>query len=40
MPFTPPPIHIIAANKEHNIGVSDLDKIKIEFLGWKDDILI
>jgi hypothetical protein len=40
VPFTPPPIHIIAADKEHNIGVSDLDKIKIEYLGWKDDILI
>lgn len=40
VPFNPPPIHIIAADKEHNIGVSDINRIYIEHIGYTDDILI
>lgn len=40
VPFNPPPIHIIAADKEHNIGVSDINKIFIKHIGWGDDISI
>jgi hypothetical protein len=35
-----PPIHIEAAEKRYNLGVSDLKRIQIIKLGWMEEILI
>jgi hypothetical protein len=35
-----PPVHIEAAEKKYGLGVSDLKRIQLVKLGWKDDILI
>jgi len=35
-----PPIHIEAAEKRYNLGVSDLKRIQIIRLGWMEEILI
>lgn len=34
------PIHIMAADKEYHIGVSDLKSIQLIKLGWMEDVLI
>jgi len=39
-PLTPPAIHIARADKKYGIGTSDLKKIELVKLGWKDGILI
>jgi len=39
-PLRPPAKHIYLADTRHNLGVSDLDKIKLIKLGWKEGILI
>jgi hypothetical protein len=35
-----PPVHIEAAEKRYGLGVSDLKRIQLVKLGWKDDLLI
>jgi hypothetical protein len=35
-----PPIHIIAADKEYHLGVSDLSRIQLIKLGWMEEVLI
>ena len=35
-----PPIHIVAADKEYKLGVSDLNRIQVIKLGWMDQALI
>ena len=35
-----PPVHIEAAEKRYNLGVSDLKRIQVIRLGWKEEILI
>jgi hypothetical protein len=39
-PFTPSPRHIIIADTKHKLGTSDLEKIELVKLGWKEGILI
>lgn len=39
-PLQPPAKHIYLADKRHNLGVSDPDKIELVKLGWKEGILI
>ncbi len=39
-PITPPPHHIVFADTRHKLGVSDLRKIDLVKLGWKENILI
>jgi hypothetical protein len=39
-PILPPVTHIAAADKKHGIGVSDLNKIELIKLGWKEGLLI
>jgi len=29
IPFSPPPIHVIAADKKYNLGTSDISKINL-----------
>ena len=35
-----PPVHIEAAEKRYGLGVSDLKRIRLVKLGWKEEILI
>ncbi len=35
-----PPTHIMAADKEYHIGVSDLKRIQLIRLGWMEEVLI
>jgi hypothetical protein len=35
-----PPIHIMAADKKYNLGVSDLNRIQLIKLGWQGEVLI
>jgi hypothetical protein len=35
-----PPTHIVAADKEYHLGVSDLSRIQLIKLGWTDEVLI
>jgi hypothetical protein len=35
-----PPVHIIAADKKYNLGISDLSRIQLIKLGWMDEVLI
>jgi hypothetical protein len=35
-----PPVHILAADKKYNLGVSELNKIQLIKLGWQENILI
>lgn len=39
-PLKPSPRHIILADTKHKLGTSDLQKIELVKLGWKEDILI
>ncbi|UCE19002.1 MAG: DUF362 domain-containing protein [Gemmatimonadota bacterium] len=39
-PMTPPPHHIAFADTKHHLGTSDLEKIELVKLGWKEGILI
>jgi hypothetical protein len=39
-PMTPPPHHIAFADTKHHLGTSDLEKIELIRLGWKEGILI
>jgi hypothetical protein len=39
-PILPPVKHIVAADKKHGVGVSDLNKIELIKLGWKEGLLI
>jgi hypothetical protein len=35
-----PPVHIMAADKKYNLGVSELNKIQLLKLGWQQEVLI
>jgi hypothetical protein len=35
-----PPIHIVVADKEYHLGVSDLRRIQLVKLGWMEEVLI
>ena len=35
-----PPSHIVVADKKYNLGVSDLNRIQLIKLGWKEEVLI
>lgn len=35
-----PPVHIVAADKTYNVGISDLNRIQLIKLGWTDELLI
>jgi hypothetical protein len=35
-----PPVHILAADKKYNLGVSELNKIQLIKLGWQQEVLI
>jgi hypothetical protein len=35
-----PPVHIGAADKKYNLGVSDLSRIQLMKLGWMEEVLI
>jgi hypothetical protein len=35
-----PPIHILVADKKYHLGVSDLSRIRVIKLGWREDVLI
>jgi len=35
-----PPVHIMAADKKYNLGVSDLSRIQLIKLGWVEEVLI
>jgi hypothetical protein len=35
-----PPIHIMVADKEYHLGVSDLRRIQLVKLGWMEEVLI
>jgi hypothetical protein len=35
-----PPVHIMAADKKYNLGVSELNKIQLIKLGWQGEVLI
>ena len=35
-----PPVHILAADKKYNLGVSELKKIQLIKLGWQQEVLI
>ncbi len=39
-PLSPPAHHIVVADKKYKLGTSDLKKIQLTKLGWKEDILI
>ncbi|KPL04610.1 MAG: hypothetical protein AMJ90_00120 [candidate division Zixibacteria bacterium SM23_73_2] len=39
-PLKPPPHHIVFADTKHKLGTSDMKKIELIKLGWKEDILI
>jgi hypothetical protein len=39
-PMKPPPHHIVFADTKHKLGTSDLNKIDLVKLGWKEGILI
>jgi hypothetical protein len=39
-PMKPPAHHIAFADTKHKVGTSDLRKIEIVKLGWKEGILI
>lgn len=39
-PLDTQPIHILAADKKYKLGVSDLGRIEIVKLGWRDGVLI
>jgi hypothetical protein len=39
-PFKPPAHHIAFADTKHKIGTSDMRKIELVKLGWKEGILI
>lgn len=39
-PITPPPICVDAADKVYKLGTSDLSSIKVEALGWAEDLLV
>jgi len=40
MPIKPTPHHVVFADTRHKLGTSDLSKIELLKLGWKDGILI
>jgi len=35
-----PPIHIMVADKQYHLGVSDLNRIQLIKIGWKEDVLV
>ncbi len=39
-PLKPPPHHIVFADTKHKLGTSDLKKIELVKLGWKEKILL
>lgn len=39
-PVSPPPICVEAADKVYGLGTSDPDKIKINTIGWKEELLL
>jgi len=38
--LSPPPFCVEAADKQYHLGVSDLERIKIETAGWTQDLLL
>ena len=39
-PITPPPICVEAADKVYKLGTSDMNSIKVEAVGWAEDLLV
>ncbi len=39
-PLSPPPVCVEAADKIYNLGTSDLNKIKIQTIGWTEGLLV
>jgi hypothetical protein len=39
-PLSPPPLCVVAADKEYDLGTSDFSDIKIDRLGWSQDSLV
>jgi hypothetical protein len=39
-PISPPPHHIVAADKQYGLGQSRPEQIQLVKLGWKKDILL
>jgi hypothetical protein len=39
-PLSPPPLCVETADKVYGLGTSKLDQIKIETIGWKEDLLL
>ncbi len=39
-PLSPPPICIEAADKVYGLGTSNMEKIKVNPIGWKEDLLL
>ena len=39
-PLSPPPLCVEAADKVYGLGTSDPKKIKIQTIGWKEDLLL
>ena len=39
-PLSPPPICVEAAEKKFGLGTGDLKKIRLETIGWKEEILL
>jgi len=39
-PVSPPPLCVEAADKAYGLGTSDMAKIKINPVGWKEDLLV
>jgi len=35
-----PPVHIVVADKKYHLGVSDLSRIQLIKLGWREEVLI
>ncbi|HXK59042.1 MAG TPA: DUF362 domain-containing protein [Acidobacteriota bacterium] len=39
-PLSPPPLCVEAADKDYHLGVSDLKRIKVETVGWSDELFL
>ncbi|MFQ6084179.1 MAG: DUF362 domain-containing protein [Candidatus Aminicenantia bacterium] len=39
-PLTPPPKHILVADHKYKLGISNLNKIELVRIGWRENILI
>jgi Fe2+ transport system protein FeoA len=39
-PLSPPPVCVERADKDYGLGTSDLAKIRLERLGWSQNVLV